>query len=143
MNGKAQKPRHVTFAEIGLKTSGTYGYPDQVKSTIELLQNPMLAMCYDDTQLLAVLVYQLSALLQQQSQMIEILLSAKASIDGLRNDNKLAQTIVETARVKAAKAEEKAAVAREKANLSSPSNIKIVQAGRSLRRFEKRIKKKF
>lgn len=63
-----------------------------------------------------------------------------SELAGLRRDVKSAQTRVEAARERAAKAEEKAALAQ--ASIEQPP-IKMIQAGRSLRRFETQIKRKF
>jgi hypothetical protein len=148
-NKKTRKPRHVNFADVGLHTADNFGFAETTLTLTELV-NDCPIQYRKEGNLLAVLVCQQSALIKQksvlirhQSDMIQILSAIKSELTNLRKDVKHEQTRVEAAREKAAKAEEKAAVAKEKAVLASPPNIKVIQAGRSLRRFETRIKKQF
>lgn len=136
---KQTQPRHVDWVDIGLHTADGFGYTSQTLSLTELINDPPSAH-RKDSHLLSILVF-------QQSALIKILNQMKTEIERLRTDIKQEQTRVEAAREKAAKAEEKAAIAREKAAqaeaLAVPPNVTVIQAGRSLRRFETRIKHKF
>ncbi len=142
--------RHVNFTEIGLYTADGFGHIKQTKSLTDLVNDPPLAN-RSETQLLAILVYQQSAVIQLlKDELKEIRLDVAA----IRRDIKQktnAREQAAKAEEKAAKAEEKAAKARERAALaeievikaSEPTSQIQIQAGDNWESLEDRIRRKF
>jgi nucleoid-associated protein YgaU len=144
----SEQKRHVSFSEIGLRASGRFGHPNQTQSLEDLVNKPPLARGADATELLSLLVYQQSALIDLMLQTNNTLDDMRRELSAVRRDMKSSQTRVAAAREKAAKAEEKAANARERAaTAEAEANAKItvhvIQAGGDLRKLDERIKRKF
>lgn len=138
--------RHVNYADIGKHTAASFGHTKATQSLTELVNSPPLALMMSEKQLLALMVY-------QQSAVIALLNDVRQAMAGVRRDIKSEQKRVASARYqaaeKAARAEEKAAKARERAAIAEREAAEaaqppvMIQAGGSLRSLESRIKRKF
>lgn len=140
------KARHVSFSSLGMHTANGWGYPNRTEPLGDLLNAPP-DRNLPTSNLLAVLVYQASAMIDLTSAVQNKITQMCKELEGLRRDIKSEQTRVENAREKAAKAEEKAALAREKAALAEasviPPKVTVIQAGDNWSRLEKRARRKF
>jgi len=138
--------RHVKFTELGLLTAETFGHPKQTKTLVEILIDPPLAASMTEKDLLSMLVYQQSAVIQL---LRDELKAIRSDVSAIRRDLKHAQTRVAAAREKAAKAEEKAAKARERAAeaeiraAAEQEPTVLIQAGAYFRKLEPQIRRKF